>query len=246
MASRLVVPRARVTLGNIGPASGSLHHQKRVGRGQGSNHGGTAGRGNNGQKSRSGAGIKPGFEGGQTPITRRFPKRGFYNQNTKTWAPVNLERLQFWVDQGRITSSPEKPITARELLLSGCIHDAHDGVKVLGDGAEHFKSKIYITPSRASKTAVQAIEKLGGTVVCKYYTPQSLRDCLKGRTDRIEAAPTRRDDIIWYGRYRNRGYIAPQTLDAAANLPFVEDRWRVLAKELGAWKDQRFDKQKKR
>ncbi|KAG6910895.1 hypothetical protein DXG01_006578 [Tephrocybe rancida] len=71
---------ARVTLANLRPAPGSQHKQKRVGRGQGSGYGGTAGRGANGQKSRSGPGIRPGFEGGQTPIAKLFPKRGFINQ----------------------------------------------------------------------------------------------------------------------------------------------------------------------
>ncbi|KAF8919504.1 ribosomal protein L18e/L15P [Mucidula mucida] len=221
-----------------------LYQQKRVGRGQGSNYGGTSGRGHNGQNSRSGAGIKPGFEGGQTPITKLFPKRGFYNYNTKTWAAVNLDRLQFWIDQGRITSSPEQPITARELLLSGCIHDAHDGIKLLGDGSPFFKSKIWITPSRASKSAVKAIEANGGTVVCKYYNPLALRDCIDGRTDRTEAAPTRREDIVWYGRDRNRGYLSPPFLEKLGDLPFVQDRWKTLAKELGAWRKQEFDMRK--
>ncbi|THV08069.1 ribosomal protein L15 [Dendrothele bispora CBS 962.96] len=243
-ASRLRLPR--ISLANLSPARGSQHKQKRVGRGQGSNHGGTAGRGNNGQKSRSGAGIKPGFEGGQTPITKLFPKRGFVNQNAKTWAPVNLDRIQHWIDQGRLTSSPENPITARELLLSGCIHDAHDGVKILGDGAQYFHSKIYITPSRASKSAITAIEKHGGTVVCKYYNPLALRECIKGRTDRIEAAPTRRQDIMWYNNRRNRGYLSPELLHSLGELPFVEDRWKVLAAQLSKWRKQEFDRPKKK
>ncbi|KNZ79375.1 54S ribosomal protein L10, mitochondrial [Termitomyces sp. J132] len=230
---------ARVTLANLRPAPGSQHKQKRVGRGQGSGYGRTAGRGANGQKSRSGPGIRPGFEGGQTPsYTLR--------RNAKTWAPVNLDRIQHWIDQGRLTSSPENPITARELLLSGCIHDVHDGVKILGDGAQHFKTPIYIKASRASKSAIKAIETHGGKVVCQYYNPLSLRDCVKGRTDRTAAAPTRREDIVWYGKYRNRGYLSPGTLEALGDLPFVEERWKSLAKQLGAWKKQNFDVQKKK
>ncbi|KAG6850473.1 hypothetical protein H0H93_012894 [Arthromyces matolae] len=186
---------ARVTLANLKPAPGSQHKQKRVGRGQGSGYGGTAGRGANGQKSRSGAGIRPGFEGGQTPITKLFPKRGFINQNARIWAPVNLDRIQHWIDKGRLTSSPEKPITARELLLTGCVHDVHDGIKILGDGAQHLKTPVYIKASRASKSAIKAIENTGGKVVCQYYNSMSLRDCVKGRTDRTAAAPTRREDI---------------------------------------------------
>ncbi|KIY65715.1 ribosomal protein L15 [Cylindrobasidium torrendii FP15055 ss-10] len=239
MASRL-----RVSLGNLKPAPGSLQKQKRVGRGQGSGYGGTSGRGHNGQNSRSGPGPKRNFEGGQTPISKLFPKTGFYNQNVKTWAPVNLDRLQHWITTGRVTSSPDKPITARELLLSGCIHDAHDGIKILGDGSEKFTSKIWITPSRASKSAVKAIENAGGVVVCKYYNTISLKDCLQGRADRVEAAPTRREDIVWYGRTRNRGYISPEYLKKLDNVPFIEDRWMQLGTELSAWRKQAFDKRK--
>lgn len=116
------------------PSSRStILQQKRVGRGEGSKYGRTAGRGSNGQKSRSGPGPKSGFEGGQTPITKIFPKRGFINPNARTYAPVNLDRIQHWVDQGRLVSSPEKPITAKELLLSGCVHSVHDGIKILGN-----------------------------------------------------------------------------------------------------------------
>ncbi|KAK2467098.1 hypothetical protein APHAL10511_001356 [Amanita phalloides] len=239
MASRL--RPIRITLANLKPAQGSQQNQKRVGRGQGSGYGGTAGRGSNGQKSRSGVGLKPGFEGGQTPITKRFPKRGFVNQNTKTYAPVNLDRIQHWIDQGRIFSSPEKPITARELLLSGCVHDVHDGVKILGNGAEYLKSPIFITPSRASKSAIVAIEKNGGKVVCVYHNPLALRDCVKGHDERLRAAPTRRQDIIWYSKYHNRGYLSPETLKSVGSLPFVQERWKALAEQLGAWKKQDFN-----
>lgn len=133
-------------------------------------------------------------------------------RNAKTYAPINLDRLQHWIDQGRLTSSPDKPITARELLLSGCIHNVHDGIKLLGSvsasvssrtvyaqhnvqGAEHVKTAIHITPSRASQSAIRAVEKKGGSVYCKYYNDLALRDCVKGRTDRVQAAPTRKTDI---------------------------------------------------
>jgi ribosomal protein L15 len=141
-----------------------LRQQKRVGRGQGSGHGGTSGRGHKGQKARSGPGPRLGFEGGQTPITKLFPKRGFVNQcvisllrraalniinrNDKTWAPVNLDRLQQWILQGRLYSSPEKPITARELLRSGCIHNVHDGIKILGDVGDFQKVCIIRSDAR--------------------------------------------------------------------------------------------------
>ncbi|KAF5330782.1 hypothetical protein D9619_005653 [Psilocybe cf. subviscida] len=236
MASRI----PRVSLASLKPAPGAHHSQKRVGRGQGSGYGGTAGRGANGQKSRSGPGIKPGFEGGQTPITKLFPKRGFVNQNEKTWAPVNLDRIQHWIDQGRLTSSPDNPITARDLLASGCIHNAHDGVKILGAGAQFFHTPIYVVASRASKSAIEAIEKSGGKVVCKHYNTLALQDCLEGRIDRNVAAPTRREDIMWYGKYKNRGFMSPKTLESLEGMPFVEERWKLLSNELGRWKRQGF------
>ncbi|TRM68394.1 ribosomal protein L18e/L15P [Schizophyllum amplum] len=231
-----ILKAPRISLANLRPAQGSQHAQKRVGRGEGSRHGRTAGRGNNGQKSRSGTGLKPQFEGGQTTIVKRFPKRGFFNFTGKTLAPVNLDRIQHWIDQGRLTSTPEKPITARELLLSGCIHSVHEGVKILGDGLTHFKTPIYITPSRASKSAIRAIEQTGGKVVCKYYNTLSLRNCVRGVTDKVEAAPTRREDIMWYTDYNNRGYIAPRTLKLLGEQPFVQERWKALSEELNKFR----------
>ncbi|KAI9569110.1 ribosomal protein L15 [Boletus coccyginus] len=231
---------SRVSLSNLKPASGSLHNQKRVGRGQGSGYGGTSGRGHKGQKARSGNGKpKAGFEGGQTTILKKFPKRGFVNPNHKTYAAVNLDRLQHWIDQGRLHSTPEKPITAKELLLSGCVHNVHDGIKLLGNGAEFLKAAVHITPSRASKSAIKAIEASGGTVFCQYYNSLALRDCIKGRTDRVSAAPTRRNDIIWYTQWRHRGYLSPEAVE---RMPLVSERWNQLSKQLLTFKTQSFSK----
>ncbi|KAI0798111.1 ribosomal protein L15 [Abortiporus biennis] len=243
----MALPRFRATSGrvhlfNLSPAQNSQHAQKRVGRGQGSGRGGTSGKGHKGQKARSGNG-KPrlGFEGGQTPIVKLFPKRGFVNPNKKVYAPVNLDRIQHWIEQGRLTSSPDKPITAKELFESGCIHNVHDGIKLLGDGASELKSPVHITPSRASKSAIRAVEKLGGSVFCKYYNDLALRDCVDGRTDRTQAAPTRRTDILWYTQWKNRGYLSPEALK---KMPLVEDRWRELSKQLLVYKNQEFQQKK--
>ena len=116
-------------------------------------------------------------------------------RSARTWAPVNLDRIQAWVNQGRLASSPARPITARELLLSGCVHDAHDGVKLLGNGAARLTTPIHIVTSRASKSAVRAVEAQGGSVFCKHYNPLALRDCLRGISGRLSAAPTRKPDI---------------------------------------------------
>ncbi|KZT69059.1 ribosomal protein L15 [Daedalea quercina L-15889] len=232
----------RIHLGNLSPATNSQHKQKRVGRGQGSGRGGTSGRGHKGQKARSGNGKpKAGFEGGQTPIIKLIPKRGFVNADGNTWAPVNLDRIQHWIDQGRLSSSPESPITARELLLSGCIHNVHDGVKLLANGAEDLKTAIHITPSRASQSAIRAVEKRGGTVFCKHYNALALRDCVNGQTDRKDAAPTNRRDILWYTSWKNRGYLSPT---AIKTMPGVDDRWKVLSEQLTKYKKQEFVKQK--
>ncbi|KAI0371749.1 ribosomal protein L15 [Pilatotrama ljubarskyi] len=242
VAARFKATAGRVHLFNLSPAPGSQSTQKRLGRGRSSGLGKTSGRGHKGQKARAGNGKpKAGFEGGQTPIVKLFPKRGFVNQNAKVYAPVNLDRIQHWIDQGRLTSSPEKPITARELLLSGCIHNVHDGIKLLGDGAEHLKTAIHITPSRASKSAIRAVEKLGGTVYCKYYNDLALRDCVKGRTDRMQAAPVRKTDILWYTSWKNRGYLSPTAL---SKMPLVEDRWRELSRQLLSFKTQEYEKAK--
>lgn len=232
----------KVHLFNLHPAQNSQHALKRVGRGRSSGLGKTSGRGHKGQKARAGNG-KPGraFEGGQTPIVKLIPKKGFHNQNRKTYAPVNIDRIQHWVATGRLTSTAEKPITARELLLSGCVHDVHDGIKLLGDGASTLTTPIHITPSRASKSAIRAIEKAGGSVLCRYFNDLSLRDCVKGRTDRLDAAPTAKKDILWYTSWKNRGYLAPESI---TRMPVVQERWRELSKELTAFRGQAYDKAK--
>ncbi|KAH9028588.1 ribosomal protein L15 [Lactarius pseudohatsudake] len=229
----------RVHLFSLHPSVGSKQAQRRVGRGRSSGLGKTSGRGHKGQKARSGNGKpKAGFEGGQTTISKLFPKKGFTNSiNGKTYAPVNLDRIAHWVEQGRLVSSPEKPITARELVLSGCIHNAHDGVKLLGDGSERLKVPIHITPSRASKSAIKAVEELGGSVFCRYFNRLALYDCVKGRTDRIDAAPTRRQDIEWYTNWKNRGYLAPESI---AKMPIVQERWRELSGQLTRFKTEEF------
>ncbi|KAF8514054.1 ribosomal protein L15 [Gautieria morchelliformis] len=229
---------SRITLTTLKPAARSTFNQKRVGRGQGSGYGGTSGRGHNGQKSRSGNGKpKAGFEGGQTSIINRFPKRGFVNKNARTWAPVNLDRLQAWISQGRLSSSRENPITARGLLLSGCVHNAHDGIKVLGDGLSHLTSPVHIIASRASKSAISAIEAKGGSIFCRHYNPLALRDCLKGNKTRLSAAPTRKPDIFWYTNWENRGYLSREAVQRMPRA-VTEDRWKELSEQLNRYRSQ--------
>ena len=138
---------------------GARHKSKRVGRGVGSGRGKTAGRGNNGQKSRSGVAIK-GFEGGQMPLYRRLPKRGFNNIFAKRFQVVNLGRLQTAIDTGKLDAG--KPIGTAELIASGVVRRARDGVRLLGKG--ELTTIVDITVAGASASAVEAVEAAGGKV----------------------------------------------------------------------------------
>ncbi len=133
--------------------------RKRVGRGIGSGLGKTAGRGHKGQKSRSGVALK-GFEGGQMPLHRRLPKRGFKNIFRKDHVVVNLGRLQAAIDAGKL--DPNGPIDAAALAAAGVIKTPRDGVRLLAKGV--LKAKVNITVAGASKTAAAAVEQAGGTV----------------------------------------------------------------------------------
>jgi large subunit ribosomal protein L15 len=130
-----------------------------VGRGIGSGKGKTCGRGVKGQKARTGVSIR-GFEGGQMPLHRRLPKRGFNNIFAKEYSELNLGRLQEAIEAKRIDAS--KPINAEVLMKAGIITNARDGLRILGNG--EIKSKIELTVAGASKSAIAAIEKAGGKV----------------------------------------------------------------------------------
>lgn len=138
---------------------GATKQRKRVGRGIGSGTGKTAGRGHKGQKSRSGVAIK-GFEGGQMPIHRRLPKRGFNSPFRKKFNAVNLERIQIAIDAKKIDAG--KPITVDALLSAGVIRRAKDGVRLLGNG--ELKAAVTLEVTGASKGAIAAVEKAGGSV----------------------------------------------------------------------------------
>lgn len=139
---------------------GATRVRKRVGRGIGSGKGKTAGRGYNGQKSRSGVALK-GFEGGQMPIHRRLPKRGFNNLFAKDFNEVNLSRVQSAIEKGTLDS--KKPVTVEALLAAGVIRRVRDGVRLLGKG--DIKTKLAFEVTGASAGAVKAVEKAGGSVM---------------------------------------------------------------------------------
>ena len=139
---------------------GATKKAKRVGRGPGSGTGKTAGRGMKGQKSRSGVAIK-GFEGGQMPIHRRMPKRGFSNPGAKSYAVTNLANIQAFIDAGKLDASAL--IDEAALVQSGLVRRKLDGVRVLGRG-ELTSKGLKISVTGASKSAVSAVEAAGGSL----------------------------------------------------------------------------------
>ncbi len=143
-------------LHNLKPAKGSTRTNKRLGRGEGSGKGGTASRGHNGQKSRSGYSRKIGFEGGQMPLQRRVPKFGFTNINRKEYQGVNLDVIQALVDAGKI-----KDTVDMQVLIDNRLARKNEMVKILGRG--ELKAKLNITIHKFTATAKEAIEKAGGS-----------------------------------------------------------------------------------
>ena len=148
-------------LNAISDNPGATKNRKRVGRGIGSGTGKTSGSGHKGQKARSGVSIN-GFEGGQMPIHRRLPKRGFNNIFRKNYVEVNLGRLQTAIDAGKLDAS--KPVDIAALLGAGVISKPRDGVRILAKGELKAK-KVEIHASGASKAAIAAVEAAGGKIV---------------------------------------------------------------------------------
>jgi large subunit ribosomal protein L15 len=152
-------------LNEIRDRDGATKAKKRLGRGIGSGLGKTAGRGTKGQKARTGVAIK-GFEGGQMPLHRRLPKRGFNNIFAKKYNELNLGRIQAAIDSGRLDG--KKPITVEALKEAGLIRRPKDGVRLLGHG--ELKAKLAFEVTGASAPAIKAIEAAGGTVTLKSIT----------------------------------------------------------------------------
>ncbi len=139
-------------LHELKPSEGSRRERNRVGRGIGSGNGKTSGRGHKGQNARSGGGVRPGFEGGQNPLARRLPKRGFTNPTRVEYAVVNLETLNRFEEGTEVT--PEL------LLETGVISKLKDGVKILGNGK--LETKLTVKAHKFSASAKEAIEAAGG------------------------------------------------------------------------------------
>ena len=147
-----------MNLSNLKPAKGSVKSKKRIARGQGSGHGGTATRGHKGQKSRSGYSKKVGFEGGQMPLQRRVPKFGFKNINRIDYKGINLDTIQALVDAKKI-----KDEVTFEILLANGLVRKNELVKILGRGA--LTAKLNVTAHKFTATAQAAIEASGGKAI---------------------------------------------------------------------------------
>jgi large subunit ribosomal protein L15 len=143
-----------LSLSNLSPQKGSTKQRKRLGRGPGSGHGKTAGRGHKGFKARSGSGVKPGFEGGQMPLQRRLPKRGFNNVFRKEYAVVNVKDLDK-LDAGA-------KVDRQALVAAGLIRAKDSFVKILGDG--QLTKKFTVAVDKVSESARKKIENAGGTI----------------------------------------------------------------------------------
>lgn len=145
-------------LHDLKPSPGAKHRRKRLGQGRATGHGKTSGRGGKGQTARSGSSIRPGFEGGQMPLIRRMPKRGFNNANFKTvYLPINLESLNQFEQGARVDKEA--------LQKAGLANGKSDGVKILGAGA--LTKKLTVVANAFSATARKKIEELGG--VCEVF-----------------------------------------------------------------------------
>lgn len=140
-------------LNQLSPVKGARHARKRKGFGTGSGLGKTAGRGMNGQNSRSGGGTRPGFEGGQIPFFQRLPKRGFKNVNKREYAIVNLSDLNTF-EEGSV-------VTLESFIEAGLVKKVFDGVKVLGNGK--LEKKLTVKANKFSESAKNAITSVGGT-----------------------------------------------------------------------------------
>ncbi len=141
-----------MNLHELSPAEGATKASRRIGRGHGSGWGKTAGKGHKGQKARSGGSIRPGFEGGQMPLQRRIPKRGFNNIFAKKIVAINVSALEVFEDGAEVT--------AEALIEKGIVKNEYDGIKILGNG--NLTKKLTVKVAAYSESAKQKIEAAGG------------------------------------------------------------------------------------
>mmetsp|Transcript_973 Transcript_973/g.1770 ORF Transcript_973/g.1770 Transcript_973/m.1770 type:complete len:318 (-) Transcript_973:1282-2235(-) len=200
---------------------GAAKKGRRIGRGIGSSKGKTSGRGHKGQKSRSGGNIHPMFEGGQTKFYKRIPKRGFKNAHAQPMVPLNVGTLQDYIDMGRLSidGSNDKEdattLTIADLVKAGMMkkNSIKHGVKLLAKGKERLRTPVNLQISRASREAIDAIERVGGTVTTVHYNALALRVLLSPDKFPLplpkQARPPPRL-MPYYTNWKNRGYLSPQ------------------------------------
>ena len=200
-------------LNEISDNPGATKNRKRVGRGIGSGTGKTSGSGHKGQKARSGVSIN-GFEGGQMPIHRRLPKRGFTNIFRKQYVEVNLGRLQAAIDAGKLDA--KKPVDSAALLGAGVISKPRDGVRILGKG-ELTAKKLEIHAAGASKAAIAAVEAGGGKIVLPAGDEQARRQP-DSREGRQEWQPPQN---VWQAASASAPSQRPRSSRSASGSPLV-------------------------
>eukprot|EP00941_MAST-03F_sp_MAST-3F-sp1_P003527 g3527.t1 len=222
-------PNRLLALNTLSDNPGARKPARRVGRGIGSSKGKTAGRGHKGQGQRNRRAKRPGFEGGQMPLQKRQPKRGF-NQSyfARPMKELNLNKLQKFIDSGRI--DPSKTITMKELHDCNIVGKIKYGVKLLAgerDELSKLKTPITIEVSRASRSAIEAVESVGGRITTTYYNELGIRALTrpdafvkKGRQLPQRARP-RPKIMPYYTSFENRGYLSPEMLLTAP--PFVPE-----------------------
>ncbi|KAI0480885.1 ribosomal protein L18e/L15P [Xylariaceae sp. FL0804] len=170
--------RSASILANLSDNPGAHQKRIRVGRGPSSGKGKTSGRGHKGQKQHGK--VKPWFQGGQTPLIYTKGRLGFKNLLAPVMSEVNLDKLQEWIDAGRI--DPSQQITPKELVQSNLIGTIRDGIKLLARGGDALRQPVDIVVSRASASAIAAVEGAGGTILTRYYTKQAIRRLVEGRS----------------------------------------------------------------
>ncbi|WWC91603.1 ribosomal protein L15 [Kwoniella dendrophila CBS 6074] len=215
-------------LGDLQPAKGSTHADIRYGRGPGSQRGGTSGRGHKGQKARNGKGVRLGFEGGQTPLHRKVPKRGFNNFTSKQYAPLSLSTLQQFIFEGKI--NPDEPITINTIIRSNAVHglSKYQGIKLLGEPNFDLPlPSLNLNLSRYSKISAESIIQSGGKVTAIYHNNLSLRkeifpDKFIGKQIK-DAKPTRKTDILYYTNPKKYGYLADSIPTSARKM--TTEQW---------------------
>ncbi|KAI1465078.1 ribosomal protein L15 [Daldinia caldariorum] len=201
--------RSASILANLSDNPGAYQKRIRVGRGPSSGKGKTSGRGHKGQKQHGK--VKPWFQGGQTPLVVQRGKLGFVNMHAPVMSEVNLDKLQEWIDAGRIDAT--KRITPKELIESNLVGSIKDGIKLLARGADALKQPIDIIVSRASASAIEAVEKAGGKIMTRYYTKQALKRLVEGKsfhTDKpLPTGPEHVQPVLEELRQRGFSYRLP-------------------------------------